>query len=228
MQIFRTEGVILHALDFQEYDQILTVFSADQGLVKFIVKKAHSIHRKKGVTTTPLTRAEFVYRKGNSDLLSCREISVIDQHLKLRKNLESLEAACGLIQAIQKSQFQGKPAPLLYQLLLRYLDAIPLFSSPEILEVSFRLKLVRHEGYLALSDQCATCKAPLSVMHLIQGENFCEKHAMGRGFSFSEEETRLFILLAFCRSLSELQLFPLPLGFHEKVHQFFDEVISLA
>ncbi|MFQ5728946.1 MAG: DNA repair protein RecO [Waddliaceae bacterium] len=223
----RTEGIILHTLDFQDYDQILTVFSIDQGIVKFFLQGTRNSRHKKGIGTTPLTVGEYIYRKGKSDLFYCREISVINQHLGLRKNLAALETACDLIQTVQKSQFPGKPAPALYQLLVRYLDSIPLFSSPEILGASFRLKLLRHDGHLGITSQCSACGTPLSALYLVRGESFCKEHATGNVYFFSEEEADLLNRLAYCRTISELYL-PLPPAFNKRIKELFTEVILLA
>ena len=88
MKSYRTEGVILHAsLNFRDYDQILTVFTPDEGIVKFIVKRSLTAN---GSINSPLTRVEFVYSKGKSDLLLCREISLLKMHLELRKKIEWL------------------------------------------------------------------------------------------------------------------------------------------
>lgn len=140
MESYRSEGVVLHALPFRDFDQILTIFSKDEGIVKLMVKKASA--------TTPMSQIEFVYTKGRSEILKCQEVSVLNLHLNVRKSLPHLEAACDLLRAIQASQWAGRPAPDLYKLFVIYLNKIPNASNPYIYAASFRLKILKHEGLL--------------------------------------------------------------------------------
>lgn len=146
MHIHRTEGVILQSLDFQDYHQILTVFTRDEGLVKLITKRSYG--KRQGTFTTPLTQAEFIYKAGNAEIFKCQEVSIIHQHLGLRQNLVTLEAACEILKAILLTQLLHATAPQLYALLVLYLTRMPLFEDPHAITASFRLKLLKHEGLL--------------------------------------------------------------------------------
>lgn len=148
MQLLRTEGIILQAIRFQDYDQILTVLTKDQGVVKFIIKKS--------INSSPLTQAEFVYTQGKSDIWKCREIHPLNHYLDIRKSLAHLENGCEFLKTIQHSQMEHKPCEPLYQLLVTYLEKIPHFSSPSILLASFYMKLLRYEGHLPLTLETTT------------------------------------------------------------------------
>jgi len=150
MQTYRCEGIILHTLNFGDYDQIVTVFSFEIGLLKFIVKKGNST--KHGLKNTPLTKAEFVYTQGKSELFKLKELSGLNHYLTLRKNLRHLDTACECLRAIRASQMLHKPAPDLYGLLEAYLDRIPLIHNLPNLESSFKLKILRHEGILDMEE----------------------------------------------------------------------------
>lgn len=188
MSFYHTEGIILHTLKFLDHDSIMTVFTRDFGLIKFFVKKGLKNH-----PISPLTQAELIFSQGKSNLFKCKEISVLNFHLKLRNNQETLQAAYNLILAIKNSQLEQQPAPLLYELLACYLQALPLFPNPCILAVSFQLKLLRHEGLLNISS-------------------FCSNHP-----TLSEEETRCFKQLALSRSLQELRSLTISPNLNEKL-----------
>ena len=136
----RTEGIILQATKFQDFDQIITVFTPGDGILKFMVKGALNPKQGKAALTTPLSRVELIYLQGKSELYSCREISMLNNHLSLRENVVLMEAAFDLLQAIRSTQLPHKPAPELYKLLLIYLEKLPLIPDPKILSTSFRLK----------------------------------------------------------------------------------------
>src|SRR5207253_311568 len=112
METHRIEGLILDTRVFQDYDAILTVFTADKGILKFIVKGAfRQTRRKNSFVTTPLTRAEFMYNAGKGELHKCIEISVLRHSDYLRKTLAVLEASCDMSKAIYASQWPDMPAP---------------------------------------------------------------------------------------------------------------------
>ncbi len=148
MQIQRAEGVILQSLNFQDYDQILTVFTREEGLIKLIVKRARHAKSGRGGFTAPFTQAEFIYKEGRGEIFTCSEVSVIHQHLGLRRSLSVLEAACDIIKALLLVQPIQAAAPQLYDLLILYLTHIPRLRDPYALAASFRLKLLKHEGLL--------------------------------------------------------------------------------
>ena len=192
MEIHRTEGVILQAHDFKDYDQILTLFTTNRGLLKLVYKGGKSIRRRGGNVTSPLTRAEIIYVEGKSDLHRCRDISTLNHYLELRQSIESIQAGCELMRSLLRSQLVEKPSPLLYQLFLSYLDQLTHYIEPRILVASFQLKILRHDGLLG--DE----------------EPF-----------FSDDEKDLVHSLAFCRSFKELKSLSFNLEFNQKVERFF-------
>ncbi|MGA8164700.1 MAG: DNA repair protein RecO [Waddliaceae bacterium] len=226
MSLCRTEGVIIHALDFRDDDKILTVFSPDNGLIKLLMKRVYAGRRASPPVTAPLTRCEFIYKTRKNGLLLCQETSIIDQQLILRRHLKTLEVACELLQLIKMSQFPNKPAPQLYDLLIRYFRSIPHFSFPEVLAASFRLKLLRHEGLFGIATICHVCHAPLTDRYLAMGESFCRQHTPSHALFFSQEEIVLVKHLACCRTLTELQQFPCHSDFRLKVTRFFEDAIA--
>ena len=209
----RTEGIILQAIKFQEQDQILSVFSMDQGIIKFITKKS---------TLSPLTQAEFSYSQGRSELHKCHEVSFINQHLSLRKDLAQLATACEMLKSIQHSQLPLKPAEPLYRLLTSYLEKLPSVT-PDILQTSFYLKLLRYEGLIPLYPtlKCHHCHKEIRDYGFANGEFFCSAHSPMDAIVFDEEESNMVLLLAFSRSFADLSLLHLNKEFCDKLKKIF-------
>jgi len=227
MSYFRTEGVILQALSFGDHDQILTVFSRDIGVQKFFYKGGQAPKRKKGGVSVPLTRAEIVYRIRGSDLYPCKEISTLSQNLALRKNLEILESACDMIEAILKTQLPGKAAPELYLLFIKYLEALPLSPYPASLKCSFFLKLLNHEGYLASLNQCSFCRDSLTALFFSRGEGFCENHRLPDALVFDSLELISLLILVYSRTLSEISELKLPEILKKKIQKMLKEFVAI-
>jgi len=225
MQIRRAEGIILKTLNFRDYDQILTVFSGDEGVIKLVIKGARRQSRKQNAVPSILARGEFLYSIGKSDLLKCQEWTLLEHNLRLRQNLSHIEAACEMAQAIQQSQLPHKPAPTLYQLMMWYLQKLPQLSDSESLAASFRLKILRHDGLYALPPTCVTCQSPLKAHHQSRGDSFCPQHAPSNTLAFTEYETEVMIILAHCRSFAELESVRISPILKKKLNQLFEETL---
>jgi DNA repair protein RecO (recombination protein O) len=226
MEIYRTEGIVLQTLNFQDYDRILTVFSQNEGIIKLIVKGANRVKQRGGVITAPLTHLEILYAKSKGELLKCHSLTLLNANLDLRKNLACLEAACEMTQAVLQSQFPNAPAPALYALLQAYLDKIPGMQDPNLLVASFYLKLLRHDGMLKitpLGSVCSACGLPLTDQSLSGGESYCLKHAPLNSLFFSEEEISYIILLGYCQTYQQLADITLSTEFLAKLNKFFTE-----
>jgi DNA repair protein RecO len=202
METFSTEGIILHTIDFKDYDKILSLFTPDHGLVKAILYRA----RAKGKTPVePLVLGDFLLSPARGELLPCREMSVQNRYLSLRDHYHQLEAGCDLVQAILQSQMVEKPAPDLYKLLKYYLERLGLAKDPRALAASFRLKILNHEGLLNLDEE--------------QHEGQLNRH-------FFPDELTLIAQLTNTRSFAELAERVVSPSLHQKVKDFFSFQLS--
>ncbi len=226
MSTLKTEGIILHSLDFKDSDQILTVFSLENGIMKLVFKGGQSSKRKKGAVSNPLTRAEFVYRNRDKELQSCLEISVFSQFLMNRKNLETLEASCQMIKAVQRTQLPGKPAPLLYTLLVKYLESVSKTPFPQTLASSFFLKLLRHDGHVGNLGVCSLCHSPLKALFLAGGEGFCEEHTPFNAIFIGEKDLDTFYKLLYAQELSVICNLSVTFELHAKAKRIFELIIA--
>lgn len=141
-EYLKTEGIVIRTTPYRERDHVAVVFTRDHGLVSLFVSRSPSF-------CAPLHKVEIIYSEGKGELCRCKEMSLLGSFLGLRSQLTFLDAACDLLKAIQASQLEGKAAPLLYGLLLCYLDRVADFNSLAALGASFRLKILRHDGLLS-------------------------------------------------------------------------------
>lgn len=191
MELKNTEGIILNVIPYQNFDQILTLFTPERGLLKFFCKKS----KTKSQRFAPLTKVEVIYIEKKSELFVCEEINPIQSYLNLRNNLSHLQASCDLLRDVYSTQFVDKPAPLLYQLLNFYLDKISVIQDPYVLSLSFKLKILKHEGIFDWEANSYT--------------------------EFAPEEIELLNLLAHTQSYQPLSQVVLPNNFREKVEKLF-------
>ena len=107
----RTEGIILRAFPFRDYDQILTLFTANAGIVKIICYGSRSQKSKWRGLCSPLTRVEVVYRERKSEIFSLQDMALVDAHDHLRRQFVHLEIACDILNSLYETQLVGKPSP---------------------------------------------------------------------------------------------------------------------
>ncbi len=227
MTLSKNEGLILKVMSFGDYDQIVTLFTAHQGIIKLVVKRALQAKKGQAAATSPLSEIQVVYRLGKSDLATCYEISLLNQNIKLREKLENLEVAADLLQVTLATQVPQKAAPQLYSLLLTYLKKIPLLTDPFLLAASYRLKLLRHEGLWNLQVYCSQCGTQAETVYFNQGICYCSQHRPAScDLYFDQEEWQSVQVLAFGKSFTELQLVLLTPTFYQKIKLLFDEILK--
>lgn len=197
-----TEGISLRCVLLKEDDsRIVTLFSADYGLISVIMKRIRKNDYQKRTLSTSLTKGEYVLLPGKKDLYRFSDGHVIDAHIPFRNDWKKLQASIAMGNAILSSQWQGKPARAIYQLFTSYLKALTKSYDEKLIELSFLLKLLKHEGFLPKLTHCQLChENPITAFH--QGEFTCNGCGQGQGIPLSEEDQQLFFILTEARTFS--------------------------
>ncbi len=199
-----TQGIIVKAVPYQDFHRIITLFTPDKGLLSLFVRGAFK--KGGGGSSTPLATVEVTYQEKATGLHACLEIDALDMRLAIRQNLPSLEAACHMLRTVQQSQVPEKAAPLLYQLLLFYLEKLPQTPCPAVLSTSFLLKTLRYEGLLAFPSASL-------------------QHALPAGFLLDEAEQALTCVLALCDAHSQLLPLEVSPAFQKKIEHLFAHLL---
>ncbi|MDP1880939.1 MAG: DNA repair protein RecO [Parachlamydiaceae bacterium] len=222
----KTEGIILHQIPFQNYDNILTLFTQDAGIIKILDKGGRSKRKGSLGISLPLTKVEVVYIEKKSEIFSCKEIYLLDSYHFLRNELAHIAVGCDLLKTIQVSQFLNKPATSLYQLLSTYINHIPTISNPWILSASFKLKLLRHDGLSPFPLICSQCQSSIfDAAFNIDSNWICCLPLLLQGTTWSQEEIVLLYQLALCQNFKELSSYSITPEFQQKVTIFFDNCL---
>lgn len=221
-----TEGLILRSIPFKDYDQILTLYTPDHGLLSMIVKAARSQRRGLSSAVSPLNKIECVWKKGRGELHACRELTVLNHHLFLRESSDALRTACEMAHAIRTSQPPEKGASELYQLLIKVIERIEGSKSPLSLLTTFRLKILQHDGLLHWNSTCSGCRKSLEAPCFYKGEPFCSEHCPSGGMRFDRNEFDRLGQLIHSRSFQEIEAIPVSETLSNNVKSLF-EIIYL-
>lgn len=220
METRQTEGIIVKAFPFKDYDRILSLFTPHEGLIKLVYKGAFSSKNGKGATSEPLKKVEVSYLQKNSELYTCYELVPISSYALLRTCYSSLQAAGEMLNLVYKTQMPGKAAPALYALLDTYLGKLKGREVANNLSISFILKMLRHEGLLVLNENCPVCGTRLEGCYAGENGLFCPPHRPPGAIQFSDEERLLMSILAYSREFPQIEALETPQGFFEKVKAF--------
>ncbi len=197
----REEGIVLQTRDYREREKIITMLSEQSGVINLIVKGISSKSYDKNACAQLFCRADYIYRRGRSDLFRYIDATLIEPHHYLRNALSTLKCAGSLGHIILKSQMPGKPSPQLYQLFRSYLQKLKTAHNFEALLTSFYLKLLKHEGIAFLHE--------------------------AKKRSFSESELSLFNHLADIRSFSEIENLSVSLDLRIKTCDFCHDLLHI-
>lgn len=221
--IHTTEGVVLRVTPFRDYDQIVTIFTPDLGVIKVMLKKGGGSAKNGRKVCMPLSRVEVGYREGNSEIFSCYGLQQVDSFLSLRGSFLFLEVGCDLLQIVLDSQFMGKEAPDLYLLLNHYLKRIPIVANPWVLAASFRLKVLKHEGFYSFPLRCSVCGMPLTEKAFLEGgEGVCEQHRLLGSKLWDSNELQTVYRLADSQSFQEVAQLGLSTKLQKEIVTFFN------
>lgn len=218
----KNHGIVLRNIPFQERDLLLTLFTAEQGIVKLIVKGGQSRKRRLQALCSPLSQGEFIYLPGKGEIGRFRDGTLKNSFPKLREDYDTLKSAGNLLRTILKSQLSEKPAPLLYQSLERFLQYLPEVRHPPTFELIFYLKVLIHEGLLHLDPHCQQCGKIESEIFLSGGQSFCSQHRPTPAVMLTNQEFTTVQSLADSRSLEFLGAQHLSLDLAKKI-RFYGE-----
>lgn len=225
MEEKRAEGVVLRATPFKENDRILSVFTPDHGVVSLYVRGL-SKSKPQGVNlATPLCRAEFVFKKGKSDLYRFLDGSILDMHLDLRRSYRHLEVGGKMLSALLKTQLPGKDSHALYHLLTGFLKHLSKGNFPETFWTTFQMKFLKHEGLLDISTECLSCSAPARV--IAEGESLCETCSQGKGIPFTKDEWKILTILFDIRTFEPLLALELPSSIAKGIDTCFEAALMV-
>ncbi len=215
------EGVILDRQVLLGRKELIRLFTREKGLISFV----SSSHRRSSLLRTPLSWGEFILERRKSKLYHLRDFSPLGSFLHLRSEFVLLETAGKFLRALLRSQMEEKASPLVYQLFLKLLSSLNRAKNPQVFLLSFYLKLLKHEGLLALSESCSACGKVLLHAYLESGELFCPKHAQERLHLFKKEELDLLLFLLTSRSVDNFITLSPPPYLLNKVEAIFYNLI---
>ena len=165
MAIVTTEGIVLKTHALGDTSRIVTVYTRDHGLRKFVAKGARKLPSRFGYALEPLSRSRFVYyEKADRDLHLLSKAEVIEATGSRMAELHRLAHAQAALELVDRLVWGEEPHARLYALLVQALHgctSAPLATLPAV-TLAFQLQLAGELGYKPRLDQCAVDGRPVS------------------------------------------------------------------
>ena len=165
MAIVTSEGIVLKAHALGDTSRIVSVYTRDHGLRKFVAKGARKTPSRFGYALEPLSRSMFVfYLKPDRDLHLLSKAEVIDALGARIADLDRLAHAQAALELVDRLVWGEEPHPRLYGLLVQALDGCaraPVAALPAV-TLAFQLQLAGELGYRPRLDRCAIDGRPVS------------------------------------------------------------------
>ncbi|WP_099204057.1 DNA repair protein RecO [Scatolibacter rhodanostii] len=170
MQI-QTQGLIIREQTVGESDRLVTVLTADEGVLRAFARRAKNIKDSKNSATQILCYSRLNLYKGR-DKYIINEAIPIEVFFDLRKDISRLSLAQYFCEIIAEFSPEGVDSAEYLRLALNALHFLCKGSKPELLLKSIiEMRLLTYAGYMPDIVGCASCNAYESPhMHFMINE----------------------------------------------------------
>jgi len=194
--IYKTEAIVLSALDYGESDRIVSFYSADFGKIKGIAKGAKKSRHRFVNVLEPFTNVSLLFSQRHMGTLAFIEgCSVLEHYASLRADLFSSLLASYLVELVDRFTLEGKQGLDLFALLSKFLLLLTNANGDgERFVRIFEMKFLRLMGYAPQLDRCVKCQMPIE-----ENNNALQFDPIGGGVRCphcQEEDTPLLLCSA--------------------------------
>jgi DNA repair protein RecO (recombination protein O) len=179
-RLYRDTGVVLRTYKLAESDRIIVLLTEGHGKIRAVAKGVRKTHSKFGARLEPMSHVRLLLHEGR-ELDIVNQVDGVDSLAPLRADLDHMTRGMAVLEAVDQMSLDREPNPQLYRMLVGVLRTIATSSSPLVVPAFF-WKLLAHEGYRPILEQCASCGStdePLVAFDLTEGGTLCRGCARG-------------------------------------------------
>ena len=162
MQPHISDAIILRHLDYGEADRIVTFFTPDHGRRKGFARGAKKSRKRYGPGLELFAQVKIHWVAPKSgELLSLREVELVDLRAGLRNDLEAMALAGYGCELVEELIGDDPGHPETFFLLQAFLDHLSTHGSTPESRMLFELRLLNHVGYVPHLMHCSACDSDL-------------------------------------------------------------------
>lgn len=195
MSLYRDHGIVLRTYKLGEADRIVSLITRGRGKVRAVAKGVRKTRSKFGSHLEPTNHIAAQFYEGRGDLDIVTQTQSVDHFAAIREDLDRLNRAAGMLEAVDHVSLEGEANPRLYELLLGALRALAADNSA-LVTPGFFLKLLALEGFRPVVDRCVSCggDGPLVAFDMEAGGLLCQECRSGASLSTDAVELLQMIL----------------------------------
>ena len=169
----KTVGLVLRQVNYQDHDQLLSVLTADYGLMTLKARGVRGRSSRLKSACQLLAYSEFTIFE-NRGFHTVNEASTIEMFPELRTDIELLSLASYFAQVSEVLSQEDMPNPELLSLTLNALYALSKkLCPPPLVKAAFELRAACLSGYTPELSGCAVCGAPEPDRFDVRGGMLC-------------------------------------------------------
>lgn len=163
MDEIKTKGIIVKATDYKDSDKIVTIFSADLGLIKARARGVKKAKAKMAFAAQPFAFVDFVLiEKGG--FYTIINASSIDQFFDITADFDKYVFGLACLEVCEKTIKENDSNKELFLLLLNCFNQICYESvSPMIIFIKFMFQALKSLGFAMNLSSCACCESELTA-----------------------------------------------------------------
>ena len=172
-----TKGLVIREQTIGESDRLVTLLTADFGLVKAFVRRAKQINSRLGSATTLFAYSDFSLYK-SKDAFVVDDASPIEVFFGLRKDIDRLTLAQYFAQLAYEMSAEEQPEEEVLRLTLNSLHLLCKGDkSLAQIKAVFELRALCLGGYMPsilACDNCGTYETETMYFDALEGKIYCE------------------------------------------------------
>ena len=154
---FRVEAVILRHSDYGEADRLLTLYTAQLGKTRALVKGARKITSRKAGHLEPFTHVKLQLAKAR-DIPLVTQADTINTYLPLRENLLLTSQASYILELLDRFTYEdGSENSSIFRLLTETLERLASGADPWTATRYYEMRLLDYLGFRPQLFRCANC-----------------------------------------------------------------------
>ena len=161
MEEIKTKGIVIKSTDYKDSDKIVTIFSADFGIINARARGVKKAKAKLAFASQPFAFCEFMLiAKGG--FYSIINASSIDQFFDLTTDFDNYIFSLAALEVCQKTIKENDDSQALFLLLLNSLKSICYGEvSSIVVFIKFMLEALKFLGFGVTLSSCACCDGDL-------------------------------------------------------------------
>lgn len=157
MEEIKLKGIVIKADDYKDSDKLVTIFSAEKGLIKARARGVKKNKAKLTFAVQPFAFVEFMLteRDGFYTIINA---SSIDQFFNITSDFDNYIFMLACLEVVQKTVKENENSVDLFLLLLNSLKLVAYENVSSInVFIKFMIEAMGYLGFSFVFDKCASC-----------------------------------------------------------------------